>query len=91
MAYREYRIKPHYAGFGMWQQESEGSEPFDDDRDIIAAVADNGCALVELGTPEVIALGAEDIRGQIYGERGTIYAFAFGDPQDIGYTAIVED
>lgn len=99
--YQERTIQKHYAGFGMWQQSTEGSELFENDYDIIHADADNGYDLVALGTPEADAIGAEDIRGRIYNQRGTIYAYRLpsrewypdyydGSIDTIGYMAIVE-
>lgn len=91
MKYQERRLTAFPGGFGEWNMDPEGSELYDDLSELIAAAADNGCALVELGTPEAEALGAEDIRGRIHNERGVVYAFAYGDnPTDIGYTAIIE-
>jgi hypothetical protein len=85
-------IRPHHAGFGMWQAGEANGEGWVDEQDLIEEIASNVYELVELGGPLPVASEIEDIRGRIYGEPSRVFAIRRTDtePGDIEYVGIVE-
>jgi hypothetical protein len=83
MGYKEIAIRPHPAGFGMFDRVSS-EEIWSDDTDMLAEMSGNGVQAVELSDalsdPEFLAAGVEDIKGRIYGgDPTTIYASLIND------------
>jgi hypothetical protein len=82
-AYRAFGVKPHYAGFGMWDVESDSSELYDSIADLFESV--------EFWTrDEFEAAGIEDISGRIYNEHGELYAWR-DNSGEINYNLVVEE
>jgi len=74
--YSEVVIRPAASGFGMWQAERDHSgEAWADHHDLLCEMMDAQPGLVQLGTPEAIAAGVPDIRGEIYDEPGEVWGW----------------
>jgi hypothetical protein len=76
----EVPIKPHHAGFGMWQADRTAAEyEWDDAETLIQEIRSNISAEVyELGKDE-LPPEVEDIRGSVYEEPDRILAYVDGD------------
>lgn len=81
--YYEVTIKPHYAGFGMWQASTEkpgDDNLWDDVNDLLSECTSNVGPLYELGVDD-LPDGLEDIRGSIYNEPDRVFGYFVRDSQ----------
>jgi hypothetical protein len=76
----EVPIKPHYAGFGMWQADRNAAEyEWDDAETLIQEIRSNiNAEIYELGKDE-LPPEIEDIRGSVYEEPDRILAYVDED------------
>jgi hypothetical protein len=79
--YYEVMIRPHAAGFGMWQVEEQ---------DLLAAMAQHVWELIELGGAEPLPEDVEDIRGRIDPEPARVFALRRSEDDAVEYVGMVE-
>lgn len=89
--YHESLIKPASAGFGMWEQQLHDlGDGWSSEQDLIMEIyaSDNDRELFELGKDD-LPDGLEDIRGQIYNQKGRIFGY-LNETDAPNYFAVIE-
>lgn len=87
MLYYQVTIEPSSGGGGEWDAGERDDDGWADDTDLLAAMADAGDEMVELGV-DPLPDWAEDIRGRIHREPSRVFAFRRADGR-VSYNGIV--
>ena len=88
--YYEVSIRKHHAGFGMWEAGEAHGEGWEDEQNLVAAIAQHVAEMCELGGPDPLPSEVEDIRGRISHEPLRVFAIRHYGHEDIAYLGIVE-
>jgi hypothetical protein len=85
--YAETTIRPHHAGFGMYDVDAANSpSDYSDDADILNEITDG--TVYELGV-DTLPDGVEDIRGKIYNEPTRVFALVLDADESVVYFGLI--
>lgn len=86
--YAETTIRPHHAGFGMYDIDANvpSDNDYSDDLDILNAITDG--TVYELGV-DTLPDGVEDIRGKIYNQPDRVFALVRDGEESVAYFGLI--